>query len=166
MSRMKTFFKYFLAIVIVYILVDIGSFYVLKSTYLTKDYSVEESILDLQVTEAKATYLNGYVNGTVKNNTDVQVANKYLKIDIYSERGVLLGTKYVKLNDLNPGESSAFSSSFNYNQIDNMKISLVDGSELPEKETLDFGFDNPKDAKITFAVILGAVIILFPWFPF
>lgn len=166
MSRMKTFFRYFLAIVIVYILVDIGSFYVLKSTYLTKDYSVEESILDLQVTEAKATYLNGYVNGTVKNNTDVQVANKYLKIDIYSERGVLLGTKYVKLNDLNPGESSAFSSSFNYNQIDNMKISLVDGSELPEKETLDFGFDNPEDAKITFAVILGAVIILFPWFPF
>ena len=166
MSRMKTFFRYFLAIVIVYILVDIGSFYVLKSTYLTKDYSVEESILDLQVTEAKATYLNGYVNGTVTNNTDVPVTNKYLKIDIYSERGVLLGTKYVKLNDLNPGESSAFSSSFNYNQIDNMKISLVDGSELPEKETLDFGFDNPEDAKITFAVILGAVIILFPWFPF
>lgn len=166
MSRMKTFFKYFLAIVIVYILVDIGSFYVLKSTYLTKDYSAQESILDIQVTEAKATYLNGYVNGTVKNNTDVQVANKYLKIDIYSERGVLLGTKYVKLNDLNPGEFESFNSSFNYNQIDNMKISLIDGSELPPKETLDFGFDNPEDAKVTFAVILGAVIILFPWFPF
>lgn len=166
MSRMKTFFKYFLAIVIVYILVDIGSFYVLKSTYLTKDYSTQESILDVEVTEAKATYINGYINGTVKNNTDVQVANKYLKIDIYSERGVLLGTKYVKLNDLNPGESASFSSSFNYNRIDNMKISLIDGSELPPKETLDFGFDNPEDAKVTFAVILGAVIILFPWFPF
>ena len=166
MSRMKTFFKYFLAIVIVYILVDIGSFYILKSTYLTKDYSVEDSILDVQVTEAKATYLNGYINGTVKNSTDATVNNKYLKIDSYSKRGVLLGTKYVKINDLNKGESTAFSSSFNYNQIDNMKISLIDGSELPPKETLDFGFDNPEDAKITFAVILGAVIILFPWFPF
>ncbi len=166
MSRMKTFFKYFLAIVIVYILVDIGSFYILKSTYLTKDYSVEDSILDVQVIEAKATYLNGYINGTVKNSTDATVNNKYLKIDSYSKRGVLLGTKYVKINDLNPGESTAFSSSFNYNQIDNMKISLIDGSELPPKETLDFGFDNPEDAKITFAVILGAVIILFPWFPF
>ena len=88
MSRMKTFFKYFLAIVIVYIVVDIASFYILKSTYLTKDYSVEESILDVQVTDAKATYLNGYVNGTVKNNTDTAVTNKYLKIDSYSKRGV------------------------------------------------------------------------------
>ena len=166
MSRMKTFFKYFLAIVIVYIVVDIASFYILKSTYLTKDYSTQESILDVQVTEAKATYLNGYVNGIVKNNTDAQVTNKYLKIDIYSKRGVLLGTKYVKLNDLNSGESASFSSSFNCYQIDNVKLSLIDSSELPPRETLDFGFDNPKDAKITFAVILGAVIMLFPWFPF
>ena len=166
MSRMKTFFKYFLAIVIVYIIVDIGSFYILKSTYLTKDYSTQESILDVQVTEAKATYLNGYACGTVKNSTDVKVTNKYLKIDIYSERGVLLGTKYVKLKDLNPGETASFESSFNYNQIDNIKLSLIDESELPPQETLDFGFDNPEDAKVTFAVILGAVIMLFPWFPF
>ena len=41
MSRMKTFFKYFLAIVIVYIISDIASIYLLKSTYITKEYSVE-----------------------------------------------------------------------------------------------------------------------------
>ena len=166
MSRMKTFFKYFLAIVIVYIIVDIASFYVLKGTYLTKDYSVEESILDVQVTEAKATYLNGTASGTVKNNTDVPVTNKYLKIDSYSKRGVLLGSKYVKLDDLDPGEETAFSSSFNFEQIDNVKISVIDGEELPPTGDLDFGFDNPDDAGVTLAVILGAVIILFPWFPF
>ena len=166
MSRMKTFFKYFLAIVIVYIIVDVGSFYVLKSAYLTKDYSVENSILDVEVTEAKATYLNGYVNGTAKNNTDAQITNKYLKIDSYSKRGVLLGTKYVKLNDLNPGEQASFSSSFNYEQIDNVKLSVIDGEELPPAGNLDFGFDNPDDAKMSLAVILGAVIMLFPWFPF
>lgn len=166
MSRMKTFFKYFLAIVIVYIIVDIGSFYVLKSTYLTKDYSVEETILDVEVTEAKATYLNGYVNGTVSNNTDVPVTNKYLRIDSYSKRGVLLGTKYVKLNDLNAGEQATFNSSFNYEQIDNVKLSVIDGTELPPAGELDFSLDNPEDAQMTFAVILGAVIILFPWFPF
>ncbi len=166
MSRMKTFFKYFLAIVIVYIIVDIGSFYVLKSAYLTKDYSVENSILDVEVTEAKATYLNGYVNGTVTNNTDVPVTNKYLKIDSYSKHGVLLGTKYVKLDDLNPKEQASFNSSFNYEQIDNVKLSVIDGTELPPAGELDFSLDNPEDAQMTFAVILGAVIILFPWFPF
>lgn len=166
MSRMKKFFKYFLAIVIVYIIVDIGSFYTLKSTYLTKDYSVEESVLDIQVTEAKATYLNGYAIGTVKNNTDATISNKYLKIDSYSDRDVLLGTKYVELKDLAPGEETTFNSSFNFERIGNMKLSIVDSSELPTAGNLDFGFDNPEDAKVTLLVFLGAVIILFPWFPF
>ena len=88
----------------------------------------------------------------------------YLKIDSYSKRGVLLGTKYVKLNDLNAGEQTTFSSSFNYEQIDNVKLSVIDGTELPPAGELDFGFDNPEDAQVTFAVILGAVIMLFPWF--
>ena len=162
MSRMKTFFKYFLAIVIVYIISDIASIYLLKSTYITKEYSVENSILDVQVEEAKATFVNGNIKGKVKNNTDVNVSNKYLKIDSYSERGVLLGTKYVKIKDLSPKEETEFASSFNYEQIDNMKISLIDAEELPPEGELDFGFDNPEDAKMTFAVILGAVIVMFP----
>ena len=166
MSRMKTFFKYFLAIVIVYILVDVISFYLLKSTYKTKEYSVENSILDIQIDEAKATLVNGNIKGKVKNNTDVNVSDKYLKIDSYSKRGVLLGTKYVKLKDLKPGEETDFTSSFNYEQIDNIKISLIDNKELPPAGNLDFGFDNPEDAKVTLAVILGAVIVMFPWFPF
>lgn len=166
MSRMKTFFKYFLAIVIVYIISDIASIYLLKSTYITKEYSIENSILEIQVEEAKATFVNGNIKGKVKNSTDVNVSNKCLKIDSYSEREVLLGTKYVKIKDLGPGEEAEFVSSFNYEQIDNMKISLIDEEELPPEGDLDFGFDNPEDAKMTFAVILGAVIVMFPWFPF
>lgn len=161
MSRMKTFFKYFLAIVIVYILVDLGSLYILKSTYNTKECSVENSILDIQVTEAKATILNGKINGIIKNNTDVLVDNKYLKIEVYSKRDVLLGTKYVQIKTLNPGEEMTFESSFNYEHIDYIKLSIIDGTELPPAEELDFGFDNPEDAKITFLILLGAAIMIF-----
>ena len=81
MKRLKTFFKYFLAIVIVYIVVDITSLYILKSTYNTKEYSVDNSIFDINVTEAKATFANGYIKGSVKNNTNAQIDNKYLKIE-------------------------------------------------------------------------------------
>ena len=81
MKRMKTFFKYFLAIVIVYFLVNLGTFYVLKSTYKTKDYTIEDSILDIQVTEAEATFVNGNIKGVAKNNTDAYVSDKYLKIE-------------------------------------------------------------------------------------
>ena len=85
MKRLKTFFKYFLAIVIVYIVVDIASLYILKSTYNTKEYSVDNSIFDINVTEAKATFANGYIKGSVKNNTNAQIDNKYLKIENISK---------------------------------------------------------------------------------
>jgi len=141
MSRMKTFFKYFLAIVICYVVVNVASFFVLKSTYNTKDYSVEDSILDVQVEEAKATFVNGYINGKIKNNTQTDIDNKYLKVDSYSKRGVHLGSKYTKIKDLIPGEETDFESSFNYEQIDNMKLSIIDGAEIAQG-TFDFNFDN------------------------
>ena len=162
MKRMKTFFKYFLALILVYIITNFISFYMLKSTYKTKDYSVENSILDITVEEAKATLVNGYVSGIIRNNTEVDVNNKYLKVESYSKRDVLLGTKYLKLNDLNIGEEQPFKLSFNYEHIDHIKLYIIDETELPPKEQLDFGFDNPDDAKITFLVIMSAVIFI--WF--
>ena len=166
MSRMKTFFKYFLALIIVYFLVNFLSVYLLRSTYKTKEYSIEDSILDIQVTSSQATYVNGQISGVVKNNTDAVVSDKYLKIDSYSKRDVLLGTKYVQLKNLNPGEETQFSSSFNYENIDHINVSVIDSSELPPPGDFDLGFDNPDDAKVTFLVILGAVIVLIPLFPF
>ena len=134
----------------------------LKSTYKTKDYSVENSILDITVEEAKATLVNGYVSGIIRNNTEVDVNNKYLKVESYSKRDVLLGTKYLKQNDLNIGEEQPFKLSFNYEHIDHIKLYIIDETELPPKEQLDFGFENPDDAKITFLVIMSAVIFI--WF--
>lgn len=156
---MKRFFKYFLAIIIVYVIVDIASFYVLKSTYRTKEYSVESDEVSIQIEEAKATFVNGYIKGKVRNIQSKHLSNKYLKIDAYSKRDVLLGTKYIELGTLVPGEAKDINASFNYEQIENIKISTIDASELQEG-TLDFNFDNPDDAKMSWGVILGAVILV------
>ena len=160
MKRMKTFFKYFLAIVIVYFVVNFASFYVLKSTYKTKDYEVESSILDIEITEAKATLVNGYIKGVAKNTTDVNVDGKYLKIDSYSKRDVLLGTQYIEIKSLSPNEEISFESSFNYEQIDHIKTSVIDKEDLPPSADLDFGFDNPEDAKVSFLIILAAFMLI------
>ena len=160
MKRMKTFFKYFLAIVIVYFVVNFASFYVLKSTYKTKDYEVESSILDIEITEAKATLVNGYIKGVAKNTTDVNVDGKVIKIDSYSKRDVLLGTKYVEIKSLSPNEEINFESRFNYEQIDHIKTSVIDKEDLPPSADLDFGFDNPEDAKVSFLIILAAFMLI------
>ena len=158
MKRMKTFFKYFLAIVIVYFLVNLGTFYVLKSTYKTKDYTIEDSILDIQVTEAEATFVNGNIKGVAKNNTDANVSDKYLKIESYSKRDVLLGTKYVQLKNLNPGEETSFEASFNYQQIDHIKVSVINAEEVPK--SADVLFDNPEEAKINFLIFFAALFFI------
>lgn len=160
MARMKTFFRYFLVLLILYVVVDIACFYSLKSTYRNKAYAVSSgTILDVEVKEAKATFVNGNIKGVVSNNTGAVVTNKYLKVDAYSKRNVLLGTKYVKLKDLYIKEKSDFEASFNYQEVDHIDIDILDGKELPVG-ALDFGFDNPDDAKITFAIILGALILI------
>lgn len=156
---MKRYFKYFLAIIVVYVIVDIASLYVLKSTYKTKEYLVESEVLDVQIEETKATFINGYVKGKVKNNNTIHVSNKYLKIDAYSKRGVLLGTKYIEIDTLMPGETADINASFNYEQVDNLKIYVLDKSELPIG-ALDFNFDNPNDAKISWILILLAVMMI------
>lgn len=158
MKRMKTFFKYFLAIVIVYFLVNLGTFYVLKSTYKTKDYTIEDSILDIQVTEAEATFVNGNLKGVAENNTDAYVSDKYLKIESYSKRDVLLGTKYVQLKNLNSGEETSFEASFNYQQIDHIKISVINAEEVPE--SADELFDDPEEAKINFLIFFVALFFI------
>lgn len=157
MDRMKQFFKYFLILVIVYILVDIACVFLLKDTYNNKRYSVINSDINIEVTEAKATFVNGYVKGIVSNNTNSVSTNKYLKVDVYSKRDVLLGTKYVKLKDLYLNEKANFESRFNYEQIHHMDISVLDGKDLPNTD-LDFEMDMPELAKMSFWTLFAAAV--------
>ena len=59
MDRMKTFFKYFVVFLIVYFLVDMGSLQVMKSAYLTKEFSANSDLPAIEITESKATITNG-----------------------------------------------------------------------------------------------------------
>ena len=79
MSRLKTFFKYFLAIVIIYFVVNILSAFIMKSTYDAKDYTIENSIYTVEVADAKATLVNGYINGKIQNKFDSNNANYKIK---------------------------------------------------------------------------------------
>lgn len=158
MDRMKQFFKYFLILAILYIVVDIVCVFLLKDTYNNKRYSIAESDINIEVTEAKATFVNGYVKGIIKNDTDKAITNKYLQVSAYSKRDVLLGTKYVKLKDLYLNEKAEFESRFNYEQIDYIDISVLDGKDL-KLEELDFGMDIPEEAKMTFWTLYAAAIL-------
>ncbi len=160
MDRMKTFFKYFLAFVIVYIIVDIGSYMSIKSTYISRDYIVDFDSPSIEITEMKSTVLNGYLKGNITNNTGSVITGKALKLDYYTEHGVLAGTKYVKVDNLIQNEKIDFESRFNFDNVDSVRVSIVDSLDIDTSEW-DFSLDDFSKDKINWFVLLGALIVVF-----
>ena len=76
------------------------------------------------------------------NNWQKSGINKaYIKIDLYSKRDVILGTKYVEINYLQSQETQEFRMGFRFTDVEYAKIELVD--EVGENATPDsFVSDN------------------------
>lgn len=105
MERMKTFGIYALCIILFFIFSNVMIDIAIKSTYneIEADIVLKDN-LKLDINTAKVTYVNGYVKGSITNTGETPVEKTYVKIDLYSKRDVLLGTKYVEIKDLQKGE--------------------------------------------------------------
>ena len=144
MSTMKKFTLYLIIIVGFYFLTNILTIQILKTTYYPKKYTIDpNSSPKVEITEFKATVTNGYVNGKITNDTGAEINGKYLKLDYYSKNGTNVGTKYIEIKNLKPGETMDFTSQFNYDNVDSLKTSIVDEKDLPkDKKFLDFSLDK------------------------
>lgn len=161
MGTMKKFFKYFVWFLIIYFLVSILSFNIIKSSYKTKNCIINFSNPNVEIVEAKATVTNGYVKGKITNNTEDAILNKVLKLDCISPRGVIMGTKYVDIGNLAPGAIKNFESKFNFDNVKDISISLLDKTDIPNLKDLDFEWDDLKLNKTSFGLIAFAVFIFF-----
>ena len=140
MKRLKKFLIYLLIIVGFYIFSDFASFAYIKTTYqdLTK-FTIEAPNPKVKIYESKATYINGYIKGTLLNNEEQMIENRYVKFEFFSERDIYLGKKYIKIDKLVPNQEKEFEVKFNFENVDHYKITLADeNEEIPEADlTLD-----------------------------
>lgn len=171
MKRMRTFFLYALGIVgfifLSYILEDglISGMY----KELNKENSSVSSSEDLLITDvsAKASYMNGYMNFKLTNNSNKQ-SDKFLKIELFSKQGLLAVTDYVPITDLDSGNTKNYEVKFKGNDIDSYKLSVVD--EVPDKSNIInvFGWEvdlsNVFGMDLTNATIFGVKLSeIFKW---
>ena len=161
MSTMKKFLKYFILFLITYFLVSILSFQAIKTSYKTTKYSIDFSEPKVEILEAKATVTNGYVRGRITNNIGENLANKLLKLDFLSPRGVLLGSKYVEIGNLLSSDSKEFESKFNFDNVNDIKMSLIDKADVPNLKDLDFSLDDLNKNKTKWPIILLGTFIFF-----
>lgn len=131
MDRVKTLFKYALWIILFWILSDVLIFFGINSTY--KDI-VKRNEISSQITidDAEATTVNGRILGTVTNNEENDISEKYLKVDLYSDIGNLVGTNFLEIGDLGTIETKSFETYFKIQNVKSYEINIVDKKVVEE----------------------------------
>lgn len=127
MARMKTFLRYLIIFVAIYVIFDFFTYRYLVNSYKNiKTYEIVEKTPEIKIEEAKSTAVNGYVKGIVKNNTGEKINKTNIKIDLYNSRGSNLGTKYIKLENFSSNEVREFNINFKASNISYFEVSFTD----------------------------------------
>lgn len=127
-------------------LIEVG----LNSTY--KDIIRQDNNEQIIVYQADATYVNGRIRGLIKD-TEKQ-KGKYVKVELYSKRNVLVGKSYIELKDTTNGEEQPFELLFRAKDVATYKMETVSQKEEgPELEIVPKELTRPE-------IVLGTIITL------
>lgn len=154
MAKMKKIMIYVLMIVGFWIFSDILIYLSINSAYKNVDAKVYTNSPEIIVGESRATYVNGFVKGSIKNNTEGIINDKYLKIDLYSARDVKLGTKYVKIENLEAGKYQDFEMWYKFTDVDYANITVTDNIANSSEEE----FLSQETATY---LVLGTLLVLY-----
>ena len=125
MNRLKTFAKYAIWLILFWILSDILIYFGINSTY--KDIARNGELSNQIVIEkAEATSVNARIIGTVTNNADNDISEKFLKVNVYAESGNLMGTHYLDIGNMGTVETKNFETYFKIRDIKSYDISIID----------------------------------------
>ena len=135
--------------IIMYILIN-GTYKAIE------DSKIEVENPNITIEQAKATYVNGYVNGKIKNNTEETINEKYIKFEFSTLRDVNIGNKYLKIENLEPGQEIEYKVNFKYQDIKKMKISEATAEEV--KNATESEFEITEEMKQ--GMLIGTLLIL------
>ena len=133
MDRMKTLAKYVIWLVLFYIFSNLMIYLNIESTY--QNIGRKDNLPQVTVYQAQATKINGRIKGSIYNSEAHKITNKYLRIDLYSERDVFLGSKYIDVSTMRDNETRNFEQYFKVQDVDYYEMKFVDEKEegeLPE----------------------------------
>lgn len=133
MDRMKTLAKYVIWLVLFYIFSNLMIYLNIESTY--QNIGRKDNLPQVTVYQAQATKVNGRIKGSIYNSEAHKITNKYLRIDLYSERDVFLGSKYIDVSTMRDSETRNFEEYFKVQDVDYYEMKFVyekEEGELPE----------------------------------
>lgn len=112
--------------------------------------------LEVTVSDARATKINGYLVINIKNTTGKYIEKCCAKIELFTARGVLASTKYVDISKFEVNETKQFKINFKGEEITSYAVTLVE--DAPDKSyILDF-FGWEIDLRNVFGMDLTSII--------
>jgi len=94
----------------------------------------------------------------IKNETEREIENKYIKIECYSKHNVLMGTKYIQIDKVGAKEEKEFEVQFNFNKVEKAVIDIVDEKTVEEQKVPEE--EKQSDPERGLATLLTALILL------
>ena len=132
MSRLKTFLKYVIWIVVFAVLSELLINASLKSSY--ADITRKDTTSQVEITQAQATLVNGKIKGTIKYDRKDSLTGKYVEIKLYSSRDNEVGKRYIQIQTTDVNQTQDFNFYFEKNDVKSYKISIVNEKEEGELE--------------------------------
>lgn len=133
MDRIKTLLKYVLWLILFYIFSNLMIYLNIETTY--QNIGRKDNLEQVTVYQAQSTKVNGRIKGNIYNSTENKITNKYLRIDLYSERDNFLGSKYIDISNMRDDETREFEIYFKIQDVDYYEMKFTDEKEegeLPE----------------------------------
>lgn len=131
MSRMKTFLIYTLLVIGFFIFSELLINVSLETTY--SNLGRKDNLEQVTIYQAQATKVNGRIKGTIFNDENNKITERYLKIDLYSERDVLLGSKYIDLLGIRDNETRELEVYFKLQDVDYYEMKFVEEKDSEEE---------------------------------
>ena len=151
MDRVKTFAKYALWIIIFWIFSDILIYVGINTMY--KDMERIGSIpAGIQIQEVQSTKVNGRIKLTAEGE---DLSGKFIKVDLYSSIGNLLGTQYLEIGDLGENEIKNIETYFKISETKSYEISVVDEAG----ESSEGFMDTAMTAMTVFVLVVKLLFI-------
>lgn len=155
MDRLKTFGKYALLLIGFFILSNFLIFIGINSNY-DEITPMADVPAQVEITRAEATLVNGRMSGIIKNSSDNDLNGKYIRINLFSEQGNILGTKFLQITDMAPDAQEEFNTYFEVKEVEHYTIEITNEVEQVEGNLLDV-FTNEE---LTSYAIISALVLL------
>ena len=113
--------------ILLFAFVTVGSIMAIKTMYHDiKTYEIQATIPTITVNEAKATNVNGYIKGIVKNDTEAEISNKKICFLLFNKDNENVGEEYLDIGNIQAGESKTYELKFKRNNVDRFIVTIVE----------------------------------------